>query len=167
MSQAHRFQLKRPAGWFAAGREVELAVTLLSDAAFKLFVWLCLHADRGSGFISASPAMLATALNKTESDIKAALEEMLRQSVCNISADEIEITERFWPYQRARLSTACEDLNVHIAQVKKCFLERRCVRSRFTPADEKLAVQLKQNGVTLVEVQRYPARLAEEVRHVN
>ena len=47
MSAGTRFQLKQPTGWFAAGREVRCALELLSDATFKLFVWLCLHAERG------------------------------------------------------------------------------------------------------------------------
>jgi hypothetical protein len=155
MSAISRFHIKQPTGWFAAGREVELALTLLSDATFKLFVWLCLHAERSSGIICASPATLAIALDKAECDIKVALEELLRQSVCKInSAGEIEIADRFWPYQRTRRSNTCADLETYIAQVKKSFLERRCVRSAFTSADEKLATQLHQSGVTLVEVQR-------------
>jgi hypothetical protein len=48
VSAAARLQLKRPSGWFAAGQEVQQAATSLSDAAFKLFVWLCLHAERAS-----------------------------------------------------------------------------------------------------------------------
>jgi len=47
MSTGSRLQLKQPTGWFAAGREVACALQLLSDAAFKLFVWLCLQAERG------------------------------------------------------------------------------------------------------------------------
>jgi len=41
---APRLRLKHATGWFAAGREVTEAMTLLSDAAFKVFLWLCLHA---------------------------------------------------------------------------------------------------------------------------
>jgi hypothetical protein len=37
-------KLKTSTGWFAAGAEVQRAATLLSDGAFKPFVWLCLHA---------------------------------------------------------------------------------------------------------------------------
>jgi hypothetical protein len=40
---AYRCHLKQPEGWFAAGREVGCALTLLSDSAFKLFLWLCLQ----------------------------------------------------------------------------------------------------------------------------
>jgi hypothetical protein len=43
--------LKHSTGWFAAGREVAEASTLLSDAACKLFLGLCLHADRSRGAV--------------------------------------------------------------------------------------------------------------------
>ena len=47
-----RFPLKRPTGWFAAGREVACALQLLSDGTFKLFVWLCLNAERSQAVVS-------------------------------------------------------------------------------------------------------------------
>jgi predicted transcriptional regulator len=96
MSGATRFQLKQPTGWFAAGREVRCALELLSDATFKLFVWLCLHAERGRGALSATPAELAKALGRKENDIHLALEELERQGVCTLRADGvIEIRDRF------------------------------------------------------------------------
>ena len=154
-STATHFHLKHRTGWFAAGQEVEQALTLLSDAAFKLFMWLCLHAERRCGSLSASPAELASVLDKTASDIQAALQELFQQGVCNAaSAGVIEIADRFWPYQNDGDSSPAEDLAAYIAQVKRCFLERRCVQSTFTPADEKLAAQLYRKGVSVVEVQR-------------
>ena len=36
--------LKNPRGWFAAGAEVQKAMELLSDGAFRLFIYLCLNA---------------------------------------------------------------------------------------------------------------------------
>ena len=128
---------------------------MLSDAAFKLFVWLCLHAERSRGSLLASPAKLASVLGKTESDIRTALEELFQQGVCNApSADVIQIADRFWPYQRDGNSAPPEELAAYIDQVKRCFLQRRCVQSMFTPADEKLAGQLYRNGISLVEVER-------------
>ena len=46
---APRLQLKQPTGWFAAGREFAQALTMLSDGAFKLYVHLCLNANRHTG----------------------------------------------------------------------------------------------------------------------
>lgn len=155
MSTAHCFRLKRSSGWFAAGREVECALTLLSDAAFKLFVWVCLHAERSCGSIRAGSAELASALGKPEGEIRTDLEELFRNGVCvPRDHDGIEITDHFWPYQRAGDPGASDDPAVYIDQVKRCFLQRGCVRSVFTAADEKLAAQLYRDGIPVVEVER-------------
>ena len=42
------------------------AITVLSDAAFKLFAWLCLNADRHTGRIGITVAEMAQALSKSE-----------------------------------------------------------------------------------------------------
>ena len=42
---APRLILKQPTGWFAAGREFAQALTLLSDGAFKLYVYICLNSQ--------------------------------------------------------------------------------------------------------------------------
>ena len=60
--RASRLELKRASGWFAAGAEVLQAATLLSDPAFKLFVWICLHAERNSGRLHFELTDLARAL---------------------------------------------------------------------------------------------------------
>ncbi len=155
MSGGTRFQLKQPTGWFAAGREVRCALELLSDATFKLFVWLCLHAERGRGALSATPAELARALGRKESDMHLALEELERQGVCTLRADGvIEIRDRFWPYQREYDSAASDESRRYVEEVKRRFLQRRCVQSSFTAADEKLALTLHRRGVSLLHVER-------------
>jgi hypothetical protein len=155
MSAAARFQLKRASGWFAAGHEVESALRLLSDAAFKLYVWLCLHADRSRGSMIATPAALARVLQKTEGEVTANLQELAQKGVCIVRHNAIiEITDRFWPYQRIADPDASDDRADYISQVKSCFLERCCVRSMFTAADEKLAAQLYRDGVSIIEVER-------------
>lgn len=150
-----RLQLKQPTGWFAAGREVECALQLLSDAAFKLFVWLCLHAERSRGALSITPPALAEALGKNESDIHLTLEELQRRGVCAWGADGIiQISDRFWPYQRSCQVAVSDESERYVAEVKRLFLERRCVQSSFTAADEKLALSLYHRGVSLVQVER-------------
>lgn len=150
-----RFQLKQPTGWFAAGREVACALELLSDGTFKLFVWLCLHAERSRGAVSATPAQLARALGKKETDIHLALDELERQGVCTLRADGvIEMKDRFWPYQRQCDSAESDAARCYVAEVKRLFLERRCVQSSFTAADEKLALALYHRGVSLIHVER-------------
>jgi hypothetical protein len=69
-------RLKQPTGWFAAGREVAEALSLLSDGAFKLFMWICLNADRGLGAIRIEPGEIARVLGKTEAEIRANLRDL-------------------------------------------------------------------------------------------
>src|SRR5205823_11607410 len=135
--------------------EIEQALILLSDASFKLFLWLCLHAERSRGSISAPTPELASMLHKTEPEIQAALAELFQQGICYCTGDAvIEIADRFWPYQRRPNSGgATNDLTLYVAQVRRCFLERRCVRRVFTAADEQLAARLHRDGVAIVDVE--------------
>ena len=154
MNPKTRFQLKQSTGWFAAGREIACALQLLSDATFKLFLWLCLHAERSQGTVSATTAELARALGKSQSDVMLALQELQQHGVCTLQAENIiHIEDRFWPYQRQRDSLPGHDLRSYVKKVKCLFLERRCVQSSFTAADEKLARVLYQRGVSLIDVE--------------
>jgi len=56
-----RLTLKHPAGFFAAGCEMQDALGLLSDGAFKIFVYVCLNADRRSAQLRFRMAELARA----------------------------------------------------------------------------------------------------------
>ena len=153
-SEGARSRLKRQSGWFAAGQEVDCALQLLSDAAFKVFVWLCLHAERSRGAVSATPAELGRTLGKNEHDICLALEDLERQGVCSVDAEGvIEIQDRFWPYQRQCQSSASNESHHYVEEVKRLFLQRRCVQSSFTAADEKLAVSLFRRGIPLLQVE--------------
>lgn len=150
-----RLQLKRSAGWFAAGLEVQQAATLVSDGAFKSFVWLCLHAERASGIFHSSPADLARALRKTEADIARHIQELSEAGICRLlQPHRIEIRDRFWPYERARSKSTAEDATVYVAAVRRMFLSQSCVRSSFSAADEQLAADWSRRGVPLQQVER-------------
>jgi hypothetical protein len=152
MTSSQRFRLKQPSGWFAAGREVACAATLLSDAAFKLFVWLCLHAERSRGSLSAVASELAPTLARTEAEISHALEELIHKGVCQCATSgTVEITDRFWPYERIRSPDT--ELPQYIEQIRRVFLARHCVRSTFTAADEKLATELHRSGIPATDVE--------------
>jgi hypothetical protein len=155
MSASSQLRLKQPSGWFAAGNEVEDAIGFLSDGAFRLFMWICLHADRRRGSIRASTSGLTRTLGRGKDQIATALDELVRKRVCILYIDGvIEIADRFWPYQRACHSASVTDPADYVCQVKRMFLERRCVRSIFTAADEQLAAELHRMGIPIVDVER-------------
>jgi hypothetical protein len=152
---APRLELKCASGWFAAGREVRLAATLLSDSAFKLFVWVCLHAERNSGRLRLVVADLARSLQKTEHEIEFCIHELVRAEVCRLHASvSIQIQERFWPYQRNPHEVDTEDAETYIAAIRRLFLRPSCVSGSFSPADERLAANWYRRGVSLERVER-------------
>ena len=66
MSAPPRLVLKQSTGWFAAGWQFGEAMLSLSDAAFKLFAWLCLNADRHTGRVRMPLPEIARALRRTQ-----------------------------------------------------------------------------------------------------
>ena len=99
MSEA-RLILKQPTGWFAAGREVAQALELLSDGAFKLYMHLCLEADRHTGRVGIRPAEWMRILRKDAAAIEAGFGELQGHRICERHNGQVEISDRFWPYQK-------------------------------------------------------------------
>jgi hypothetical protein len=152
--------IKCPKGWFAAGEGMDRAIALLSDGAFKLFVYICLHARRDSGALEVVQAQLAIALRRSRGAIYRHLKELQAAGVCEVrgyhsprSATSIEVTPDFWPYERATDSLPEEALQ-QVAEVRRLFLARPCVRAAFSPADERLARSWLQQGISLEMINR-------------
>jgi hypothetical protein len=152
--------MKHPTGWFAAGREVARAMALLSDGAFKLYVHLCLNADRRTGRLRAEHGGLAKACRKSRRSVVTYLEELRRNGVCSIQAavnqhlgGEIEICDAFWPYERPRSPAKIDTVAGYIEQCRRLLGARRCVGSAFTPADERLAASLFERNVPIEHVE--------------
>lgn len=159
-----RLRLKRSTGWFAAGQEMAAALPLLSDAAFKLYVFLCLNVDRHSGRMVWEPMELANLLQRDRQSVTDALEELCRRQVCvrhpdadgRLAPDRlcVEICDRFWPYEKPPVEEFGIDQNSYVQQVRKMLLHPACVHATFSGADERLAAILYRRGVTLVHLQR-------------
>lgn len=133
MSLLPRLQLKQPTGWFAAGREVAEALTLLPDPAFRLYLYICLNADRHTGRLVIDSASLARVLGRDQTLIEVHLCELVRYGVCRHQAGVLEISDRFWPYQK-QLPTAPDNREAdYVRSVRNAFLEPACVCSAFTP----------------------------------
>lgn len=147
---AARLILKQSTGWFAAGREFQQAFRLLSDAAFKLYVWLCLNADRRTGRIVVEGEKLAAMLGVERRWVDAGIAELRQRGVCRIGGQQIEIADRFWPYQKQPSSRdAPAGQTDYVRSVRALFVEPACVRSAFTAADERIVVELYRRGVAL------------------
>ena len=137
-----RLILKQPTGWFAAGREFAQAITILSDGAFKLYVYACLRAGRHTGCLRATVEELARAVETTPSVIAMNVDELQERAVCCVRRDQspqlvLEIRDYFWPYQRQQTpeSTLGPEAEF-VARVRALFLAPACVQASFSAADE-------------------------------
>jgi len=154
-------KLKYANGWFAAGPEVTRAIALLSDGAFKLFVYLCLQASRDTGRLAVNDRDLATALQKSRRSIVSYLDELQRNDVCHIEAalnqhrcGHIEICDAFWPYHKVAAPTLAADLAGYVQQIRKLLAAHPSVKVSFTAADGQLAATLWTEQVPLERIQR-------------
>ena len=157
---APRLILKQPTGWFAAGREFAQALTLLSDGAFKLYVYTCLTAERRTGCLRATVDELARATTRAPTAIDMDVEELEQRAVCCVRRDKspqltLEIRDRFWPYQKQpsperSLGPEAE----FVDRVRGLFLAPACVQASFSAADEKLALDMYRRGVSMQQITR-------------
>lgn len=161
MSQ-QRVALKNPTGWFAAGREVSRAMALTSDGAFKVYMHVCLTADRSTGRMKISHGDLAVALKKSRRSIVTYLEELRELQICRIEAalnqhiaGHIEVCNPFWPYVKCRGDHQDRDktLDFYVEAIRQLLAARKCVKPAFNPADEKLAAQLFGEHVELKQIE--------------
>jgi len=157
---APRLILKQPTGWFAAGREFTQAITILSDGAFKLYVHACLMANRHTGRLGATVDELARAMTRAPTAVALSLDELEALAVCRVIRSggaqlAIEISDRFWPYQKQQTPLCAPDLEAEFVQkVRSLFLAPACVHASFSAADEKIAAGLHRRGVPLEKVTR-------------
>ncbi|HEY6250044.1 MAG TPA: hypothetical protein VI685_08785 [Candidatus Angelobacter sp.] len=155
-----RLLLKQSSGWFAAGREFAQALALLSDGAFKLYVYACLHADRHTGRLRIRAEALAQALKRSRQVLTQQLSELQDHTVCDVEMDmtfgvTLEVRDRFWPYHKQNNPAQGGASEAEfVRSVRDLFLAPACVQSAFTPADEKIAIHLYRRGITLQQVQR-------------
>jgi hypothetical protein len=157
---ASRLILKQPTGWFAAGREFAQAIPLLSDGAFRLYVYVCLRADRRTGCLRATVDELAQATARAPTVIAMNMTELDEQAICCVSRGvgpmfTLQIRDRFWPYQRQQEpERPIGPETEFIGRVRALFLAPACVQASFSVADEKLALEMYRRGVSLEQITR-------------
>jgi predicted transcriptional regulator len=158
------FRLKHPDGWFAAGSEFARAIEVLSDAAFKLYAWICLHAERDSGRLDFDRGELARHLGRSRSALGRHLRELHSAGVCELLAapnqhrsSRLQVRDAWWPYERARPAAGqpAEGLSAeraYVERVRQLFGGASCVQGMFTPSDARLAAAWHARGIAFESV---------------
>jgi hypothetical protein len=151
-----QLRLKKTANWFAAGEGFLKAMEILSDGAFKLFVFVCLKADRHSATYRTSSNQLAHALQKPLAAIESWLAEIVEKRVCSTVPDNqstrhslLRIEDEFWPYCSPSRPSARQCATDYVAAVRQLFLDLGCTSGRFGTAEEAQAKSLENRGVPL------------------
>ena len=152
-------KLKDSTGWFAADRRMLQALCLLSDGAFKLFVYISITADRTNGRLRVAQGELARAVRKSRGSIATYLDELSQRGVCVIKPaanqhqpGEIEVSDAFWPYHKETAESI--EQSGFVEEVRRRLMKYPIVRSSFGAADEKLARELFCKGVSLTQLDR-------------
>ena len=137
---------------------------MLSDAAFKLYVFLCLNVDRHSARMVWEALELAKLLQRNRQNMTDALKELCRREICirhpdvhgRIAADRlaIEICDRFWPYEKPPVEEFGIGQNRYVQRSRKMLSGTACLRVSFSTGDERLEAILYRRGVTLVHLPR-------------
>jgi len=153
--------LKNPSGWFAAGVEVQKAMAKLSDGAFRLFVYLCLNARRDTGVLESNLTQLAKNVKRGQHTVRMYLREMETAGICQFSFSYsrfgrgvVEITEAYWPYQKNPQECPTDAATQFVAEIRKMLQVRACVKKLVSAADEILARQWFEQGVSLEHVEQ-------------
>jgi hypothetical protein len=161
MNNPNAIKLKNPKNWFAAGEEMQKAMNLLTDGAFKIFAYICLHARRDTGTLEINQTQLARNLRKSQGNIRKNLRELQNTGVCKVQLTQsrhikgtIEINPEYWPYDQQADEPQQKEETTYIAAVKELLLARACVRTPFSAADERLAREWFDRRIPLDQVEQ-------------
>ncbi len=156
----HKLRLKKSNGWFPAGDNFLRAMPQLSDGAFKLFVFLCLNADRQTAMYMVGHRSLASAIGKSRPATERYIAELKTKGFCSVSPSRIpyvgtsfRINEKYWPYQSSDQNAAEEDSSDYVNHARHLFLGLGCTSGRFGPPEATQARNLEKRGVSLQELE--------------
>jgi hypothetical protein len=151
-----QLRLKKTTDWFAAGEGFLKAMGLLSDGAFKLFVFVSLKADRHTATYRASSVQLAHALRKPRVMIESCLAELKAKGICSIvplNGLDLEcvfrIEDAFWPYYGPSHVSTHQCTTEYVAVIREQFLALGCTSGRFGTSEEAQAKNLETRGIPL------------------
>jgi len=155
-----KLRLKKATGWFPAGDEFLKAMTVLSDGPFKLFVFLCLSADRQTAICQSSYQRLAAGIGKSRHTAEAYVAEMRAKGICTVIGNRnpyvgstIRIADEYWPFVRAGNDSGSDSGESYVDSVRKLFTSLGCTTGRFGPSEERLAGDFERKGIPLVVIE--------------
>jgi hypothetical protein len=154
-------RLKNTRNWFAAGIEVQQALEILTDGAFKVFMHICLNAERQTGILRTTQVELARNLKKANGTIRKCLIEMEQAGISRNSfsnsprvGGSVQISPPYWPYEREAEYKKHDDADQFVSEIRTMLQERACVRSSFSTADEVLARQWFNAAVPIERIRQ-------------
>jgi hypothetical protein len=151
-----KLQLKKVTGWFPAGEGFLKAMTVLRDGPFKLFVFLCLNADRQTATYQSSYRRLATGIGKSRPAVEAYLAELKAKGLCTIVTSRIpyvgstiRIADEYWPFVQAGNGSESNEIESYVDTVRKLFAALGCTTGRFGSSDEQVAGDFERKGIPI------------------
>jgi hypothetical protein len=133
---------------------------LLSDGAFKLYVFLCLRADRSSARLEIDQSSVAKALAKSRRSVIVYFEELRQRGECKVeiaanqhSPGVVQICDAFWPYVIPILAEDTESADNYVRHIRALMETRGCVRITFARGAEKLAHTLFSKHVPIEHIE--------------
>ncbi len=153
--------LKSPRGFFAAGPEMLQALEILSDGAFKVFVYCALKASRRTGRCLTDYQQIARALGKSRRSMSAYLQELVKKGVCRVQpacnqhqTGLIEIEDAFWPYEKNEAEPVSAAEKEFVDRIQSFLLNHPVVRCSFGAADRHFAAQLFRREIPWLQLER-------------
>lgn len=153
-----KLRLKKNKGWFPAGESFLNAMSVLSDHTFKLFVFVCLNADRETATYTASVTRLTAVLGKFRTEIDRYVAELQNKKVCLInripySPITFRVLDAFWPYECDASAAVPADDGSYVDAARTLFLGLGCTSGRFGSPEAGQARNLEKRGISLQELE--------------
>jgi hypothetical protein len=122
-----KLKLKKATGWFPAGDGFIKAMTVLADGPFKVFVYLCLNADRQTATCQSSYQRLAVGIGKSRHTVEAYVAELKAKGLCTVVTSRIpyvgstiRIADEYWPFVTAGDDPAPDSSDSYVDSVGSC-----------------------------------------------
>jgi hypothetical protein len=158
-----RLKIRPDLAWFPAPYQWRTAINQLSDGAFKLFVYVCLNADRSTCRFDFRQTVLARELKKSRRSIALYLQELQANRICLIrlsanqhAAGNIEIQAPYWPYQwepQPSVASSSEPHKSYVQTIQTYLYPRACIRCPFSALDRRLAEEWFCRKVPLWQIE--------------